>query len=243
MIRQYLELRIRERKLWAIAVLLPLYFSLFLLFPDLLHGATWDEGKFVFFDATYESVFGMWSVTFIEVPFYILSLLFGQDFFLNSAVRVRFGSNQKFWCQWLKVMLLESAAYVIYLYLLLFLCLAVAGQWSGVRGQETFLLQGFILQVLTFLLMDILFCAVTFIGRNSVLGAAVVYTFIMVDFVVASTKAIMNPKFFLKTICVASPFMSDFLPNLLLLCGLIVGSFLLLPVLSDHVDGLKKEVS
>ncbi|ARP50132.1 hypothetical protein B6259_04105 [Ruminococcaceae bacterium CPB6] len=185
----------------------------------------------------------MWSVAFIEVPFFILCLLFSQDFFLNSAVRVRFGSNQKFWCQWLKVMLLESAAYVIYLYLLLFLRLAVAGQWSGMRGQRTFLLQGFILQVLTFLLMDILFCAITFIGRNSVLGAAVVYAFVLLDYVVSSTKALIDLKFFLKTICVAPPFMDDFLLELLLLVGLTVGLFLLLPVMSDHVDSLKKEVS
>jgi hypothetical protein len=218
-------------------------FFLIPLFPDLLNAATWDEGKFVFFDATYESVFGMWSVAFIEVPFFILCLLFSQDFFLNSAVRVRFGSNQKFWCQWLKVMLLESAAYVIYLYLLLFLRLAVAGQWSGMRGQRTFLLQGFILQVLTFLLMDILFCAITFIGRNSVLGAAVVYAFVLLDYVVSSTKALIDLKFFLKTICVAPPFMDDFLLELLLLVGLTVGLFLLLPVMSDHVDSLKKEVS
>lgn len=245
MIRHYYRMRLRDPRQWGIFALLAgcslLLAALSQMQNIQIHAPA--AGAAAAFQAGMNAVWGVQPMVFYEIPIYLVFLLFSQKIFLRTAVQARFSSQRSFWGHWFLATAADAGIYTGVLYALLLFRFLLSGQAGALQGRGEALAQSAVLQFLTLLLMGVLFSALNFLTRRTVVGFLAVYLMALSDFVVSNVSDGNGPfpVFFLKTLCPYPYFLSAFAQSAILLAGILAAALLVLPVLSDSMDSLQKE--
>lgn len=241
MIRQYFRIMIRSKTTITVMIALILYTLIPVVNVNLLVSTAWERNP-SFFNANYASFFFIYGATFFTVPLFFIFLQQNRAFFEKDCVIVRFADCRRYWKIRTLVTALESAAYVLFIYFLIFLRSVYFKQSAGFLKGILFLLKAALSQTTMLFLLALLFCFISYLTNQTVLAFACAYFFVVNDYTVLQTGRGVE-LFALKAIAVTPESMNDYWFNLILVI-LIVALFFVfsLLVVDSSKDHLQKRV-
>ena len=208
---------------------------------NLLSSTAWETTP-SFFNANYASFFFIFGATFFTVPFFFIFLQPNRTFFERDCVVVRFGSCRSYWKSRTLIIALESAIYVLFLYLLMFLRAVYFGQSARFFEGIAFLLKAAFSQMAVFFLLAMIFCFCSYLTHHTVLAFACAYFFVASDYTVRQTGLGVE-LFALRAIALTPDSMRYYVPCLLpvLLLDLLFYAFSFIFV--ESRDRLQRKVT
>lgn len=243
MMKQYFHTRLRLKSTYVIAVLLLQYAILPCINFNYFNGLALPLNKNPsFFQVNFIATFYDRSMSIFLLPIYLYLMWQNHSFFSRYYILYRFSSYENYWKNRLLTAAVETTAFLLYLYLLMFLRALYFGKsWEFLAGAQNLLLC-FLLQLVGFLLIAEIFHFLDFISHSVVCAFLVAFSIGMYDYI-ARYFLLIPDGFFLR--CVSRNMdpmnLSGYWPTLFIFTVILVFFYFIIPTVSCLNDRLPKE--
>lgn len=180
MLKQYYKTMIRTPAVIFVLLFLLSYALLPLAVPKVLAVTVMDPSASSLVK-NYWYFFSIFSVAIVVIPSNFIYSQNNRKFFHNENIVMRFNGPARFWRNKLLFLLLDSAIFIIYLYMLLFLSFSLKNGIGELKNL-TELLICFFLNIMGIFTFGLLFQFAFILTRNSSFGFLIAYVFVIYDF-------------------------------------------------------------
>lgn len=232
-------LRMKSKSTWFVFTSLVLYIMAAFFNVNILALTAWETHP-TFFNANYASLFFDFGLTFLTMPLFYVFMLPNNSYFNKECVFTRFGSFERYCTARSMVILLECFAYILSLYLLLFIRAVCFNQTNQFLMHSGFLLKAAISQILCLYILAMLDCCTAFLTGHSVIGFFVSYFFVAYDYV--SLQLQIPGLFVYNTMAIKPVAMPAYLPNLFLIFVIDILTAFTFCVIAKRKDYLLRKV-
>lgn len=239
MLKRYFCTSLKSKTTVAVFIALICYAIIPVFDVNLLSSTAWEATP-SFFNANYANFFFIYGITFIVVPLFFVFLQPNRTFFEKDCIIVRFGSYRKYWRIRVLVISMESAAYVVFLYLLILLRAVYFGQTVKLLANILFLLKAAVSQTMTFFLLAVIFSILSDITNNAVIAFACSYALVANDYAVRQT-GIGVELFALRAITIRPDHMESYISTLFLVISLTLLCYIIFSFVLEARDRLPRE--